>query len=153
MSYPARAEGLVNMVNFTFFRNQLVVPNTCLKSYSSTWAISIKLEYLKLYNCATYLEICPLVYWVECSPIAWETGVQSPVESYQRLKKWYLISSCLKLSIIRYASRVKWSNPRKGERPSLHLGVVATEKGTFGSPSSTVSNFSTYLGIYTYNLV
>ena len=34
-------------------------------------------------------------------------GVQSQVESYQRLKKWYLIPPCLTLSIIKYGSRVK----------------------------------------------
>ena len=49
-----------------------------------------------------------------CSPIARETWVQSQVESYQRLKKWYLMPPCLTLSIIRYGSRVKWSNPGKG---------------------------------------
>ena len=32
--------------------------------------------------------------------------VQSQVESYQRLKKWYLIPPCLTLSIIRYVSRI-----------------------------------------------
>ena len=30
-----------------------------------------------------------------------ETGVQSSVESYQRLKKWYLMPPCLTLSNIR----------------------------------------------------
>ena len=30
-----------------------------------------------------------------------------PVESYQRLKKWYLMPPWLTLSIIRYGSRVK----------------------------------------------
>ena len=39
-------------------------------------------------------------------------------ESYQRLKKWYLMPPCLTLSIIRYGSRVKWSNPGKGIAPS-----------------------------------
>ena len=29
-----------------------------------------------------------------------ETGIQSLVESYQRLKKWYLMPSCLTLGII-----------------------------------------------------
>ena len=58
-----------------------------------------------------------IVYWVECSPIARETRVQPPVESYQRLKKWYLICPCLTLNIIRYISRVKWSNPRKEVAP------------------------------------
>ena len=51
---------------------------------------------------------------VWCLPMVRETGVQSQVESYQRLLKWYLIPPCLTLSIIRYASRVKWSNPGKG---------------------------------------
>ena len=59
-----------------------------------------------------------LALWVECSPIVRETGVQSQVVSYQRLKKWYLIPPCLTLSNIRYVSRVKWSNPGKGEAPS-----------------------------------
>ena len=43
--------------------------------------------------------------------------VQSQVKSYQRLKKWYLISPCLTLSIVRYISRIKWSNLRKGVVP------------------------------------
>ena len=55
---------------------------------------------------------------LECSPLARETWVQSQVESYQRLKKWYLMPPCLTLSIIRYGSRVKWSNPGKGVAPS-----------------------------------
>ena len=59
-----------------------------------------------------------LAKWIECLPMGWETGVQSQVKSYQRLKKWYLIPPCLTLSIIRYGSRVKWSNPGKGVAPS-----------------------------------
>ena len=55
----------------------------------------------------------PLAKWVECSLTGPETGVQSLVESYQRLKKWYLIPPYLTLGIIRYISRVNWSNPRK----------------------------------------
>ena len=39
---------------------------------------------------------------------------QSQVESYQRLKKWYLMPPCLTLNIIRYGSRVKCSNPGNG---------------------------------------
>ena len=39
---------------------------------------------------------------------------EGPVESYQRFNKWYLIYACLKLSMIRYLSRVKLSNPKKG---------------------------------------
>ena len=42
---------------------------------------------------------------------------QFQVTSYQRLKKWYLKPPYLILSIIRYVSRVKWSNPGKGVAP------------------------------------
>ena len=47
--------------------------------------------------------------------MARESWIQSLVESYQWLKKWYLMSPCLTLSIIRYGSRV---NPGKGVAPS-----------------------------------
>ena len=57
-------------------------------------------------------------HWLECLPMAWETWVQFQVESYQRLKKWYLMPPCLTLRIIRYGSRVKWSYPGKGVAPS-----------------------------------
>ena len=43
-----------------------------------------------------------------------ETGVQYQVDSYQNLKKWYLIPPCLTLNNLMYESRVKWSNPWKG---------------------------------------
>ena len=40
--------------------------------------------------------------WIICTlPMVWETGVQSQFESFQRLKKWYLMLPCLTLSIIR----------------------------------------------------
>ena len=35
-----------------------------------------------------------------------------------KTQKWYLMPPCLTLSIIRYGSRVKWSNPGKGVAPS-----------------------------------
>ena len=54
--------------------------------------------------------------------------------------KWYLMPPCLTLSIIKYGSRVKWRNPGKGVPPSVHLGVVAIEKGAFESPSTMVAN-------------
>ena len=41
-------------------------------------------------------------------------GVQSYVELYQRLKKWYLMPPCLTLSITKYGSMVKWNNPGIG---------------------------------------
>ena len=68
--------------------------------------------------------------------MVWETGVQSQVESYQRLKKWYLMPPCLILSILRYVSRVKWSNPENGVAP------FPIERGAFGLPSTKVANFT-----------
>ena len=78
---------------------------------------------------------------VACSLMS---GVQSQVESYQRLKKRYLMLSCLTLSIISYRFGVKWSNPGKGIAPVQHLGGVAIEKRTFGSPSTKVANFTLF---------
>ena len=49
-----------------------------------------------------------------------ETGVQSQVESYQKLK-----NDTALLNTQRYKVRVKG----KEKRPLVHLGVVAIEKG------------------------
>ena len=68
---------------------------------------------------ANTLHTGPTSRWrLECSSMARETCVQSRVESYQRLKKWYLLPPCLTHSNMRYGSRVKWSNRWKGEAPS-----------------------------------
>ena len=56
-------------------------------------------------------------------------------------KKWYLMPPCLTLSIIRYGSRVKWSNPGKGVAPSPIPCVVAIEKGAFWSPTLLFTYF------------
>ena len=62
--------------------------------------------------------------------MAREIWVQSQVESYQRLKKWYLMLSCLTLSIVRYVSRVKWSNRGKGVAPSPTPRCSSYRKGS-----------------------
>ena len=59
-----------------------------------------------------------------------------PVRVIPKTLKWYLIPPCLTHSIIRYVSRVKWSNPGKGVAPSPTPRVAAIEKGAFGSPST-----------------
>ena len=59
-----------------------------------------------------------------------ETRVHSRVESYQRLKKWYLMPPCLVLSTIRWGSRVKWSNPGKGVAPSPTPQCRSYRKGS-----------------------
>ena len=52
---------------------------------------------------------------------------------------------CLTLSIIRYGSKVKWSNPEKGVAPFPHLSVVVIEKGASMSPSTTVAKLNNWL--------
>ena len=61
--------------------------------------------------------------------MARETWVQSQVESYQRLKKWYLMPPCLTLSINRHGSRVKWRNPGKRVAPFLTPWCSSYRKG------------------------
>ena len=68
--------------------------------------------------------------WEEYSPMVRESKVQSLVESYQRLKKWYLIPPYLTLSIIRYTSRVKWSNSEKEVVPSITPWCSSYWKGS-----------------------
>ena len=48
------------------------------------------LERKKLFTVYLVFSFCLSNEWVECSPIVWGTRFQSQVESYQRLKKWYL---------------------------------------------------------------
>ncbi len=44
-----------------------------------------------------------------------------------------------------YKGRIKGKVEKGKElRPPLHLGVVAIEKGAFGSPSTMVANFTFY---------
>ena len=62
-----------------------------------------------------YFRLLPLSN--EYSVHQW-SEIQSQVESYQRLKKWYLMLPCLTINIIRWESRVKWSNPRNRVAPS-----------------------------------
>ena len=67
---------------------------------------------------------------VECSTMVQEIGFQSRVESYQRLRKWYLIPSSLTLISIKYVSRVKWSNPGKGVASSPTPRCISYRKGS-----------------------
>ena len=78
----------------------------------------------------------------------WETGVQSQVESYQRLKK--MVFDAALLSIQQFQVRIKGKVEQLWEWNSafpLHLYVVAIEKGAFESPSTKVANFT-----YSYSI-
>ena len=86
----------------------------------------------------------PLAERLECPSMARETGDQSYVESYQRLKKWYLIPPWQHSALSGIDQGYSETIRRKEWCPSLHLGVVAIEKGAFGSPSNMVANFTLY---------
>ena len=47
-----------------------------------------------------------------------------------KYQKWYLMPSCLTQSIIKYVSRVKWSNPGKGVAPSPTPRCSSYRKGS-----------------------
>ena len=69
-----------------------------------------------------------------------ETGVQSQVESYERLKK--IVLDAALLSTRHYMVRIKCKVVQSRERSSalLHLDVLLIEKGAFVSPSTKVAN-------------
>ena len=90
-----------------------------------------------------FLRNGPLSQWFKCSPIVLKTRVGSLVESYQRLPKWYLMPPCFSLSFIIYGSKVSRAILGKEWSSSLHLNVVAKEKGAFESSSTTVGQLKT----------
>ena len=49
-------------------------------------------------------------------PGDWDSSLGRVISKTQ--KKWYLMRLCLTLSIIRYVSEIKWSNPENGVAPS-----------------------------------
>ena len=94
--------------------------------------------------------VCPTIYpQLESLPMVRETVVQSQVQSYQRHKNWYLMPPCLTLSIIRSASRVKWSNPGNGVAPSPTPQCSSYWKGSLRLQSTILLtyNHETY-GMY-----
>ena len=72
-----------------------------------------------------------------------------------KTKKWYLISSCLTLSIIRYGSRIKWSSLAKGAAPSPTPRCSSYWKGRlrvafdYGRPT-IITTIYIYIYIYIY---
>ena len=90
--------------------------------------------------------VCVCVHICVCvSSMTRGTWVQIEIESYQRLKKWYFISPCLTLSIIRYGSRVKWGNPGKAVAPSLTPWCGRYREGSLLVTSTTVANLLMYV--------
>ena len=71
--------------------------------------------------------------------MAQKTWVQSQIESYQTLKKWYLMPQHYK---VRIKSKVEHSRERSSA--PLNLSVVAIKKGASGSPLTTVANWLSF---------
>ena len=63
------------------------------------------------------------------------TGDRSSIRDrvIPKTQKFYLMPPCLTLSIIRYVSRVKWSNSEKEVTPCPTPGVVIIVKRSYGS--------------------
>ena len=116
--------------------------------HSNTFVIKNWIVYISYNSADSYTIIIIMVRWLhrqqtvrhqvlwsvsvlwKCTSIpTQETRVQSQVESYQKLKKWYLIPPYLTISIIWYESRVKWNNPKKRVMPSSMLQCHSYWKG------------------------
>ena len=71
-----------------------------------------------------------------------------------KTQKWYLMPPCLTLGIIRYGSRVKWSNPGKGVAPSpTHWCSKLSKREPSGHPrlwSPTLLYFIYYKLMYKF---
>ena len=107
---------LLQALDFFLFVTQVSCNKKQLKSKIKK--ILVKINNGWIANLVILLYFYSLAKWVERSPMVRETRVQSQVESYQRLKRWYLMLPWLALSFIRYGSRLKWSNPRNRVAPS-----------------------------------
>ena len=59
-----------------------------------------------------------------------------------KTQKMVLDASLLNTQHYKVRIKGKVEQSREGVAPSLHLGVVAIEKGAFGSPSTMVANFT-----------
>ena len=68
----------------------------------------------------------------------WKKSILSACSHTKYSKKWYLMLPCLALSIIWYGLWVSGAIQGNELCSSLHFGVVAIEKGAFGSPSTMV---------------
>ena len=127
-----------------FQKGCLNITQNCIKwwDFTSGDLRSVKCPFIAIIPWSTPTGINSVVY--PCSPMVQETGIQSQVQSYQRLKKWFLIPPCLTLSIIRYGSRIKWRNPGNGTAPSTTPRCYSYWKGKFGSSSTKAANFTLY---------
>ena len=77
-----------------------------------------------------------------CRVFANSPGDRGSIPGQVIPKTQKMILDAALLCTIRWGSRVKWSNPGNGVAPSLHLGIIAIEKGAFKSLLTMVTNFT-----------
>ena len=84
-----------------------------------------------------------LLHWG--SPMARETWVQSQVVSLSKTLKMVLDTTLLNTQHykVQFKGKVEQSWDWSSALP-WHLGIVAIQKGAFGSPSTMVANFTTF---------
>ena len=102
------------------------------KTTSQTFFVAIVIHFTLWQNLIfseKHQSLTGLLAWVERSPMVRETGFQSPVESYQRFKKWYMMLPCL-TQHYKVRIKVKWSNQRNGVAPSPTLWCSSYWKGS-----------------------
>ena len=84
--------------------------------------------------------------WVDCSPMDWETGVQS--QSYQRVRKKRVLDvSLLNTQHSNVQIKGKWNNPEKVEAPALTPSYNSYWKRSL---QVTLDNSSQLMYIYIY---
>ena len=79
--------------------------------------------------------------------------VFNPRSTVRRLKTWYLMPPYFTLSIIKYGTRISGAILGMEQRPLLHPGVAAIEKGVFCLPRLRSDNLYIYIYIYIYILI
>ena len=97
--------------NWSILSNQIFLSgsDSKLTEQPSIWSVSTRCNDIDE-NQTT------LAWWLECSPMAWETLVQSQVESHQKLKKIMLDASLLNTQ--HYKSRIMGKMEQSRERNS-----------------------------------
>ena len=106
-------------------------------------------KYIYIY---IYIYVC--IWFYRYIRFANDCGSQGSILGQVVLKTQKMVVGVSLLNTQHFKVRIKgkWSNPGKGVSPSLHLSVVAVEKGAFGSPSTIVGQLiyilNTYICIY-----
>ena len=93
-----------------------------------------------------------MIQRLECSPMAKVTGVQSQVESNQKLKKWYLIPPCV-TQHYKVWIKGKVQQSREGVTPFPTLRCSRYWRGSLrdsGPPRLWLPTLLTYLLLYIY---